>query len=90
MQSAYDHADFAEALRGRTQTGKFAQYGLDNPLTDREFVHPAKLADRKEPVNKTKPSGRSSAHSLTAAQDRSNPMTATSAQSLSNIERSVT
>lgn len=90
MESAYDHADFAEALRSRTQTGKLAQYGLDNPLTDREFVHPAKLADRKESVNKTKPSGRSSAQSLTAAQNRSSLITATSAQSLSNIERGVT
>lgn len=51
MEPSYDHTDFAEALGGRMQTGKLVQYGFDDPLADREFVHPVTLADRKEPVN---------------------------------------
>lgn len=67
MESTYHDTDFAEALRGRLQTGKFAQHGLDNPLADREFVHPARLADRKEPVNKGNPSRRNAPPVATAA-----------------------
>ena len=52
MEPTYHDTGFAEALRGRLQTGKLAQHGLDNPLANREFVHAARLADGKEPVNK--------------------------------------
>ncbi len=73
MEPTYDHSDFAEALGGRMQTGKLAQYGFDNSLADREFVHPAKLADRKEPVNCTQCAANSTSgaqnHAVTVQQE---------------------